>query len=296
MPLTIVLFLCALLVYGIIIFLSVNFLPDINNESLYGIPLLYTLSLGAVALLLAWVKRRRNMFSIYLSLEWVLLILFIGLAFKFLPTFGHYDNVKKNKSSIQASMIANLKKADLVSLNYHAYVTTRIELCKGQMNAAFALHDAQISDRQFNDFGFTNNGATQSVQVKTQINNLTRKLRPDNYEDKKQQDSALIESSKEVVNNWQALGLIRIKSILKDFADKAVYFQQLDMFKLNGEKRTGSYTYSPNYITMNYPHLTTPTILPIIFALLLYVLMLLSWIMAERNFKSPGLFFILKKK
>jgi hypothetical protein len=297
MSLATVLMLCALIIYGVILFLSVNFLPGANSNNLFTTPISYTLGLGVITYFLALVKRSTGKFVILLTIEWILLVLFIAMAIIFLPMFGHYFNVSKNKTQIQQSMLANLQKADSVWMNYDTHLNNRIQICESDMNAAFTREGHGLYSQQFHDFGFQMS-VSQNVQINTQIGNLTNKLKPGDYAKDKQIDSVSIENAKRIVSDWNPLGLIRIKGILNHFANKANDFHTIDQFNLPGENKISSYTYTPNYEDTQrfFTSVTTPGLLPIIYALLLYILMLLPWLMAERNFRSQGLFFFLKKK
>jgi hypothetical protein len=292
-----VLLLCALMVYGVIVFLSVNFLPDANINNLYAKPVLYTLSLGIVAYLLAYVKGVKENFSTFLVLEWMLLLAFVGMAVLFLPTFGHYFNVSKNKTTIQESMLLNLRKADSVWFNYDKHVKNRINICKMQMNTAFIQHQSGVNNSMFNEFGFKD-GPTQNVQIDTKIGNLSNKLKPGQYVQDKKIDSALIESTKAIISNWKPLGLIRVNGVLEQFTKKASYFKSLDQYLQPGENKTTVFNYTPIYEDTKqfFTTKSTPGLLPSCYGIGLYLVMLLSWFMAERNFKSPGLFFFFNKK
>jgi hypothetical protein len=284
----------ALIVYALVLFLSVNFIADVS--SLYTKPILYSLSLGFIAFLLAGVKRARGNFSQFLLIEWGLLALFVGMALWFLPYFAHFFNISDNKTGVQNALLMNLSKADSVWINYDRHVKNRIQCCESDMKSAFALHNKGLNNTHFNNFVFKN-GVSQNVQIKTQLNNLSKKLMPGNYAGDKSSDSASIESARVVVQEWKALGLPRINSMFKEFAEKANYFQEVDTFKLRGEKPCVSFTYTPNYVDLStyYTTVNKPTAMPTIYAILLYILMLLSWLVAERNFKSPGMLFFFRK-
>lgn len=285
----------ALIVYALVLFLSVNFIADVS--SLYTKPILYTLSLGFIAFLLAGIKRVRGNFSQFILIEWGLLALFVGMALWFLPYFTHFFNVSDNKTGVQNALLMNLSKADSVWINYDRHVKNRIRCCENDMKSAFALHNKRFNDTHFNNFGFQD-GVSQDVQINTQLKNLSKKLMPGNYAGDKSSDSASIESARVVVQEWKALGLPRINSMFKEFAEKANYFQQVDTFKLRGENPCVTFTYTPNYVDLStyYTTLGKPTAMPAIYAVLLYVMMLFAWLMAQRDIRSDGLFFFLKKR
>lgn len=299
MPLSVVLLICALMVYALVLYLSVHFLPDANNNNLYVKPLLYTLSLGAVAYLLARVKGARGNMNRLLTIEWLLLLVFVGMAIFFLPTFGHYFNVAKNKTAIQQSMLSNLQKADSVWFKYDKHTNDRIKNCKMDMESAFNMYSSNANSQRFADFQFIPPGPSKEVQINTQIGNLTNKLKPGQYVQEKKSDSILIENTKAIVTNWKPFGLTRVDGILEHFAQKAVNFKNLDRFTLKGEKLIQpTFNYIPVYENTKqyYAKISAPGILPILYAIGLYMFMLLAWFMAERNFRSPGLFFFLQKK
>jgi hypothetical protein len=287
------------MVYAIVLFLSVHFLPDANNNNIYVRPILYSLSLGIVAYLLARVKSARGNINMFLSIEWLLLFVFVGMAIFFLPTFGHYFNVAKNKTVIQQSMLSNLQKADSVWVEYDKHTNDRIKNCEMDMNSAFSMCLSEVNCNKFKDFGFIPPGPSKNVQIKTQIGNLMNKLKPGHYVQEKKSDSILIENTKDIVTNWKPLGLTRVDDILEQFAQKAVSFKELDQFKLKGETLTQPrFNYTPVYedTKQYYAKISAPGILPILYAIGLYMFMLLAWFMAERNFKSPGLLFFIQKR
>jgi len=299
MSLSVVLLICALMVYALILYLSVHFLPDANNNNLNVKPLLYTLSLGVVAYLLARVKGARGNMNMLLSVEWLLLFVFVGMAIFFLPTFGHYFNVAKNKTAIQQSMLSNLQKADSVWIKYDKHTNDRIKNCEMDMNSAFSMCLSTGSCNRFTAFGFIPPGPSKNVQINTQIGNLTNKLKPGQYAQEKKSDSILIENTKAIVTNWKPFGLTRVDGILEQFAQKAENFKQLDRATLRGEALIQpTFNYTPVYqdTKQYYAKISAPGIVPILFAIGLYMFMVLAWFMAERNFRSPGLFFFLQKK
>ncbi len=103
------------LIFGFICFLSVNFLTlgDTTLSIIWAV--IISLILGGLAFGVKLVKRTSRNFKTYIIWEWLLIFLFLVVAFfANISVFSHYFVVTAQKEAIQKKVVSNITSRRIV--------------------------------------------------------------------------------------------------------------------------------------------------------------------------------------
>ena len=174
--------------FGFFCFLSLNFLT-LGETTLSIIwAVIISLILGGLAFGVKLVKRTSRNFKTFIIWEWVLIFLFVVVAFFAIFPFSHYFVVTAQKENIQNKVVSNITQAEGLFIAYESYADNRLNIYKSRLNSIVAAK--RVNPEEYKNFGFVE-GTDDNTQVENKMFSLKAQLYPTNYAQMKQIDSVL---------------------------------------------------------------------------------------------------------
>lgn len=276
------------IIFGFFCFLSFNFIS--LGETVLSVVWASVLAiiLGGLALIAKLLKRTSRNFKSCIIWEWVVLFLFVCMAFIATLPFSHNFTVYENKSDIQQKVVRNITQAEGLFTDYEKYASNRLKIYKSRLNSVSSAKN--VNPNEYREYGFVD-GTDDDTQIKNKIFSLKAQLYPSNYLDIKTADSAWLASSKSTIENWKPIGIVTvINELEKNITDWNSQLKQFSSFRAKGEVANDfevSLTFTD--VINQFSELDSPTIFSLVTALFLYVLMLFSYYITRRDSRYPGL-------
>lgn len=278
------------IVFGFFCFLSFNFLslgktiPSITWSTIIA------LVLGGFAYGAKLLKKTSRNFKTCIIWEGVLLFLFIVSAFVSIIPFSHFFVVSEKKEEIQQKDTANINQVEGLFTIYESYANNRLQSYSITLNRVVDAKENNLHD-YYDQYGFVKE-IEPKTQVKYMYSKLNNQLYPPNYLQMKQIDSTWLENAKKTITDWKPIGVVNIiNKVEKNITLWRNELNQISTFRAQGEKTT-DFNFNPPIFenTDNkFVRMGNPTILSIIYAIGLYILMLLSYFITKRHTRYPGL-------
>lgn len=274
--------------FGFFCFLSVNFLTlgDTTLSIIWAV--IISLILGGLAFGVKLVKRTSRNFKIFIIWEWVLIFLFLVVAFFAIFPFSHYFIVSAQKSDIQRKVASNITRAEGLFTAYESYADNRLNIYKSRLNSIVAAK--RVNPEEYKNFGFVE-GTDDNTQVENKMFSLKAQLYPSNYSDMKQIDSDWLSDAKDKVTSWSPTGIVKVVNTLKiEIPSWNEQLKSYSSFRAKGETATDfNFPLSFDDVSGIFNQRTNPNQLALIIGIALYVLMFLSYFITKRHSRYPGL-------
>jgi len=273
--------------FGYFCFLGANFYTLGDKEKSIILAVIITLLLIITSLGAKLLKQTHHNFKSRFILEIVSLVLFTVLIayFTFFP-FSHYFTVSENENVIKRKLNISITQAKNMYVKYALYVDDRKEEYKTNLESAILTKDT--NDEDFVKYGFVKNSITYDKQIESMMKTINFDLLPSNFIAMKNGNSKWLANSKENVDNWKPIGVVDVVNNIKNNSKKWT----ADLISLSKIRETGEetkdfeYQLAFNEVTKFFTTLGNPTPLSVFFAILAYVLMLLSYFFTGRSSKS----------
>lgn len=297
------------LLFGFVCFLGLNFL-NIGTEKVLGmdrttgcviIAFLCASSLFFSAYGAKLLKRTNGNFKISFVLEVIFLILFVLLALFFTTKsspFTHYFTVSAQKSGINRKLQKSIEQSENMFSKYETYTNNRINLYKSKLKSVVAAK--KINPKEYLDYGFQNNSVADTSQIATKMFTIRADLFPSHYSDTisgkgiKEVANDWIQDAKNATSSWKPIGIVGIVQDIEknsnEWLDTLVTFSKKR--ELGEQADNFAYSLSFDNVKTYFTKLDSPSPLAIGLALLVYMLMLLSWFVTKRSTRYPGLKFL----
>jgi len=276
------------IIFGFFCYLSFNFisLGETTLSVVWASAL--ALILGGLALIAKLLKKTSRNFKSCIIWEWVILFLFVCMAFIATLPFSHNFAVYEKKSDIQQKVVKNITQAQGLFTDYEKYASNRLTIYKSRLNSVVASKN--INPKEYKDYGFVDR-TDDITQIKNKIFSLKAQLYPSNYQDIKIVDSTWLSSSKSTIENWKPIGIVTVINELdNNLTDWKNQLKQFSSFRAEGEV-ADDFDFSITFadVTNKFTELDSPTIFSLAVALFLYFLMLFSYYITRRDSRYPGL-------
>ncbi len=276
------------LVFGFFCFLSVNFLTlgDTTLSIIWAV--LISFILGGLAFGVKLVKRTSRNFKTFIIWEWVLIFLFVVVAFFAIFPFSHYFVVTAQKENIQNKVVSNITQAEGLFIAYESYADNRLNIYKSRLNSIVAAK--RVNPEEYKNFGFVE-GTDDNTQVENKMFSLKAQLYPSNYSEMKQIDSDWLSDAKDKVTSWSPTGIVKVVNTLKiEISSWNEQLKSYSSFRAKGETATDfDFPLSFDDVSGIFNMKTIPNTLALIIGIALYLLMFLSYFITKRHPRYPGL-------
>ena len=287
--------LLATLVFGFICFLGLNFLTEGQIAISVVVSVLIAIVLGGLAWFVKSRKKVTRNFKTHRFLEYGGMVLFTALlALASYTVFPHYFTVASRKQEIKDNLLSSINGAKRMFASYETYAENRDSLYAAELNSV--VNDKRTRPSDYADYGFGAEGVSDQVQIENKLFTLHADLFPTNYSDtasrKGTKDVAIkwLTEQESVVSQWKPIG---IPIVSNEIAEKAEgWLSELIKYSKVREKGEVSqdFAYELSFSDVS-PLLTeteSPSSIAIIIAVVLWALMLFSWLITKRDSKVAG--------
>ena len=272
--------------FGFFCFLSVNFLTlgDTTLSIIWAV--IISLILGGLAFGVKLVKRTSRNFKTFIIWEWVLIFLFVVVAFFAIFPFSHYFVVTAQKENIQNKVVSNITQAEGLFIAYESYADNRLNIYKSRLNSIVAAK--RVNPEEYKNFGFVE-GTDDNTQVENKMFSLKAQLYPSNYSEMKQIDSDWLSDAKDKVTSWSPTGIVKVVNTLKiEISSWNGQLKSYSSFRAKGETATDfDFPLSFDDVSGIFKQRTTPNPIALLIGFGLYLLMMLSYFITKRDTRSP---------
>lgn len=272
--------------FGFFCFLSVNFLTlgDTTLSIIWAV--IISLILGGLAFGVKLVKRTSRNFKTFIIWEWVLIFLFLVVAFFAIFPFSHYFVVTAQKENIQNKVVSNITQAEGLFIAYESYADNRLNIYRSRLNSIVAAK--RVNPEEYKNFGFVE-GTDDNTQVENKMFSLKAQLYPSNYSEMKQINSAWLSDAKDKVTSWSPTGIVKVVNTLKiEISSWNEQLKSYSSFRAKGETATDfDFPLSFDDVSGIFNKRTSPNPLALIVGIGLYLTMFLSYLKQKRNTRNP---------
>jgi hypothetical protein len=278
-------------IFGFFCFLSLNYLSFGETvRSIIG-AFIIAVIVGGLAFIVKLLKTTNGNFKTRIIWEWVFLVLFAVVAVVAVIPFSHYFSVLDQKEEIQNKVSDNITQAESMFAKYEDYSSNRENIYKRRLQTVVTAKRVKPSD--YRRYGFVD-GTSDDVQIENKRFTLHAQLFPSNYDEKggiKQVATTWLSDAKNTLDNkWSfTFGIVTV--IHKSETNITNWKNELirnSSFRAQGESASDfDYPLTFTDVTDKFTKLnTSPTTNSTIYAITLYVIMLLSYFVSKRSTKN----------
>ena len=205
--------------------------------------------------------------------------------------FSHYFTVKNKDTEIINKLQTSITQAENMFPAYESYAEDRKSLYNSTLISVVESKKKKPTD--YNDYGFKN-GTSDETQINKKMENINANLFPSNYSDVttqrglKEVASNWLLEAKNITENWKPIGIINVVVEINNKSNEWV--SNLEEISKNREKseQAVDFQYSLTFddIKQHFTKVEKPTLTSLLFAMLMWFLMILSWLVTKRSSKS----------
>lgn len=278
-------------IFGFFCFLSLNYLSFGETvRSIIG-AFIIAIIVGGLAFIVKLLKTTNGNFKTRIIWEWVFLVLFVLVAFAAVIPFSHYFTVLDQKEEIQNKVSANITQAESMFTKYEDYSSNRLNIYQRFLKSVAA--GKRVNQTLYRRLGFGKN-VSDAEHIDNKMFILRSKLIPSNYEGK--------DGTKEVATNWLANAKNTLESkwaftfgivtVIKSSQTNITNWK--DELIKNASYREQSETANDFEFPLTFTDVTdkftklnlSPTANSTVYAIILYVVMLMPYIVSKRSTKN----------
>lgn len=300
----------ASIAFGFVSFLGANFI-NIGNKTVWGmshttgciaIAVFISVLLLSTALGAKFLKGTNSNFKASFIGEMILLILF-GIFALFFATktspFSHYFAVTAQKTEIKSKLQTSTTQAKNMFAAYEKYAENRENLYKQKLRSVSAAKNTNPTE--YNEYGFNGaSGVSDVSQINTKMFSVHADLFPTNYSDTitnngiKEVAIEWLKDSDNTISNWKPIGIVHV---VNDIDEKSKEWLNtlvtLSKVREQGEQTSDfEYNLSFDNVKTYFTEFNSTSLISIVFTLVAYILMLLSWVVTKRSTRFPGFNFL----
>ena len=274
--------------FGFFCFLSLNFLSLGETVPSIMWSAVIALILGGLAFGAKLLKKTSINFKTCIISEGIFLLLFAIIAILAIVPFSHYFSVSTKKEDIQQKLSANISKADSLFTKYESLANSRLFFYKATLSSV-VNNKGGAPNKYHLQFGFVD-GIDDKIQIDHKVLILKTKLYPPNYQNMKQVDSTWLSNAKNTIEEWRPIGVVNLVNTIETNVTswKNILIQNYS-FKVDGASGDFDYPVSFQNTRDEFVSKSSPTMLSVLYAIGLYLLMLMSYFITKRHTRYPGL-------
>lgn len=247
-------------------------------------------------MILKKIKAVRRNFIQNAFLEILILIIFLTVGIIFLVPFSHYFTVFNRKAQLKEKIETDLDNVTKMFARYEEHTKDRINKYEYELNAAIAGKDLNYS--AFINAGFKNNGESVTIQKNRLMTIFEDDLMPLKYDSTKKYATNLINQDKQLATSW--ILPVRFLNVINNVEKIANgWLAELKNYDRSTSKaQSASFDYPLTFVSIK-GELTQrdfPPVAAIIFAILLYLFLLIPYFASDRDQRNPGIVDILFRK
>ncbi len=282
------------LVFGFLCYLSLNFLS--MGEALPSIfwAAVISLFLCTPIIVAICLKKTSRPTKSRIIFEWILLLLFVAVAFVAVFPFSHYFTVSGQKGEIQKKITVNITRAENMFAEYENYANSRLNIYENKLISIVVGKSANPTE--YRSYGFVE-GVDDNTQIESKVFILQAQLFPTNYTDTinhngmKEIAATWLTAAKNTVIDWKPIGIVEvINKVGNNLYQWKEQLKEFSSFRAKGEITSDfDYVYSFDDITDRFTKPSNPNFISILCAIGIYMLIVLPYFAIKRHPKFPGI-------
>jgi hypothetical protein len=306
LPLKDVLTILTALGFGFFCFLGTNFYTLGNVTKSITVAIIITILLFSTAFTAKLLKGTSVNFKPRFIWEVILLVVFtlLFVFFTYMP-FSHFFTVLANQSVIEIKIKTSITQAENMFPAYEVYAEKRKASYYAKLKTVVTA--SLISPSTYTNYGFKSGIIPDDTQINKKMHNITFHLFPSNYTDpntkegiKEVANKWLLDAEKATVN-WKPIGITNVVVDIETKSNEwASTLVKISKIREPGEKYMQTKDFDgklppPNDIKQHFTTVEKPSVTSLLIALLMWVLMMLSWFVTKRHTRFPGFKFLFGK-
>jgi hypothetical protein len=282
------------LAFGFLCFLGTNFYTLGDASKSIKVALIITILLFSTAFIAKLLKRTSVNFKTRFILEMILLVVFtlLFVLFTFIP-FSHYFTVSAKKDIIVSKIQISITQAENMFPAYELYAENRKELYNSKLKSVVYAKDTNPTE--YDNYGFKTE-IPDETQLNKKMGDLHADLFPTNYSDTASQKGIKevatnwLLDAKNTTKSWKPIGIINVVVDIESKSNEWVStLVEISKNQEKGEQAIDfSYPLTFDAIKQYFTIVEMPSLTSLLIALLMWVLMMLSWFVTKRHTRFPG--------
>lgn len=274
--------------FSFICYLGINFLTLGNT----AITVISSLAVFAVLFLPAYLARyfktSSTNFKVHAYLEFGMIGLFVVfLSVLGLFLFPIFFNVSENKEGIQKYVGQEIEQAEAMFNKYETYASNRENQYLLQLKSIVAAKHTNPSE--YAAYGFSNSVSSQE-QIDNKMFTVHADLFPTNYDDMKTKAIKWLGNAKSKIGDWKAIGVVSVLNMVEKNSEE--WYEKMVSYSSVREKGETAidfvYPLSFSNVSEYFTISPKPSVKTVIIALVIGLVMLMSWIISRRSSRFPG--------
>lgn len=281
--------------FGFICFLGLNFIQMGDDLKSIGFASAFTIVLFLCAFGAKLLKRSDHNFRTSVIFEFILVALFILIfvTLSYSP-FPHFFNVTSQRSEVQKNLKASINQAENMFEEYEDYASRRENLYRNNLRSVVAAKNTMPSD--YARYGFSSSEVSDEKQIENKMFTIHADLFPTNYCDTithngiKDIAQDWLDDADKTVDLWKPIGIPRIAKEVK--TESEGWLNTLVDYSRVREKgevaKDFEYDLSFSEVKDILTQEKAPGAFSIILSIILWGMMMFSWMITKRHPRFPG--------
>lgn len=278
-------------IFGWFFFLGINFLNKGDFQKSILMTLTACLVLFLMVLLIKKIKSAKRNFQKNAIFELFLLLVYVIIAIVTFIPFAHYFTVLGRKAVIKNKMDMGIDSVKKRFVDYKICADNSILLESGRLDIAVL---GKVPDpANYLAAGFKNNGIADNVQKTTLLDNYRDDFLPAKYDTLNKYANNWLDDARSAFDKWKPISLMKVVNNIEKEANG--WFAQIRGY--NGKSAScigGPFSFAS--VDKELTERDTPSLVPILASLGLFLLLLLPYFVANRSPRHPGLSSVLFKR
>ena len=283
--------------FGFMCFLGTNFYTLGNVPKSITVAVIITILLFSTVFTAKLLKRTSVNFKTRFIWEMLLLVVFtlLFVFFTYMP-FSHYFAVSSKSTEILSKIQTSITQAKNMFPAYESYAKKRINLYESRLKSVVANQNGKPSD--YKNCGFIND-IPDVTQTNKKMENINADLFPTNYSNLvtqkgiKEVATNWLIKAKETTDGWKPIGITNVVLTIEDKSNewKNLLVNLSQIREKCEQVNDFSYPLQFEDIKQNFTTVEKPSLTSLLIALLMWVLMMLSWFVTKRKSGKSGKLF-----
>lgn len=281
--------------FGFICFLGLNFIQMGDDRKSITLASAFTIVLLLCAFGAKLLKRSDHNFRTSVTFEFILITLFtLILVTLSISPFPHFFNVTSQRYEVKKNLKASINQAKNMFEEYEAYASRRENLYRNNLRSVVAAKNTMPS--AYARYGFSSSEVSDEKQIENKMFTIHADLFPTNYCDTithngiKDIAQDWLEYAGNAVDLWKPIGIPRIAKEVQEESEKwRNTLVDYSKVREKGEEANDfEYALSFSEVEDILTEEKAPCAISIILSIILWGVMMFSWMITKRHPRFPG--------
>lgn len=281
--------------FGFICFLGLNFIQMGDDRKSIILASVFSIVLFLCAFGARLLKRSDRNFRTSVIFEFILVALFtlIFITLSVSP-FPHFFNATSQRSDVQKNLKESINQAENMFEEYEAYASRRENLYRNNLRSVVAAKNTMPS--AYARYGFSSSDVSDEKQIENKMFTIHADLFPTNYCDTithngiKDIAQNWLEDAGKTVDLWKPIGIPRIAKEVKTESEgwRNTLVDYSKVREKGEEAKDFEYALSFSEVEYILTQEKEPGAFSIILSIILWGMMMFSWMITKRHPRFPG--------